>query len=63
VHLVTTSDKLGSLGAGLAVTLLGAVLLLNEEGAVSIGGGWLAAGLTALAGIALVASGLGAREP
>ncbi len=53
----------GSLGAGLAVTLLGAVLLLHEEGTLGIDGGWLLAALTALAGVALLASGLGAREP
>jgi hypothetical protein len=55
--------QLGSLAAGLAVTLFGVLLLLHEEGTLDINGGWLAAGLTALAGLALVASGLGAREP
>ena len=45
------------------MTALGTVLLLFEEGSIRIDGGWLAAILTALAGVALVASGLGAREP
>ena len=52
-----------SLAAGLTVVALGLVLLLFEEGTLDIDGGWLAAALTALAGGALVASGLGAREP
>jgi hypothetical protein len=52
-----------SLAAGLAVVVLGVVLLLFEEGTLDIDGGWLAAALTAIAGGALVASGLGAREP
>jgi hypothetical protein len=52
-----------SLAAGLAVVALGLVLLLFEEGTLDIDGGWLAAALTAIAGGALVASGLGAREP
>jgi hypothetical protein len=52
-----------SLAAGLAVVVLGLVLGLFEEGTLDIDGGWLAAALTALAGCALVASGLGAREP
>ncbi len=58
-----TPDRTGSLAAGLAVTLFGVLLLLNEEGTLDIDGGWLAAGLMALAGLALLASGLGAREP
>jgi len=52
----------GSLAAGLAVTVFGVLLLLHEEGTMDIDGGWLAAALTALAGLALLASGLGARE-
>ena len=58
-----TPDRAGSLAAGLAVTLFGVLLLLHEEGTLDIDGGWLAAALTALAGLALLASGLGAREP
>lgn len=52
-----------SLAAGLAVAVLGLILLLFEEGTLGIDGGWLAAALAAIAGCALVASGLGAREP
>ena len=58
-----SSGQAYSLLAGVAVALLGTVLLLFEEGTLDIEGGWLAAILTALAGGALVASGLGAREP
>ena len=52
-----------ALAAGLAVAALGVVLLLFEDGTLRMEGGWLAALVTALAGGALVASGLGAREP
>jgi hypothetical protein len=52
-----------AVAAGLAVAVLGLALLLFEQGALDIEGGWLAAIVTALAGGALVASGLGAREP
>lgn len=58
-----TPAQAGSLGAGVAVTVFGVLFLLTEEGALDIAGGWLAAALTALAGVALLASGLGAREP
>ena len=58
-----SSARAYSLAAGLAVVALGLVLLLLEEGTLDIEGGWLAATLTAIAGGALVASGLGAREP
>jgi hypothetical protein len=53
---------LASLGAGLAIVLLGVLLLLQEEGAISLNGGWLGAVLAACAGGALVASGVGARD-
>lgn len=55
--------QVGALCAGIAITLLGVLLLLFEEGSLGLSGGWLAAAVTALAGIALLASGLGAREP
>ncbi len=58
-----SSGQVYSLLSGVAVALLGTVLLLFEEGTLDVEGGWLAAILTALAGGALVASGLGAREP
>ena len=58
-----SSGQAYSLLSGVAVALLGTVLLLFEEGTLDVEGGWLAAILTALAGGAMVASGLGAREP
>lgn len=58
-----SANRAYSLAAGLAVVALGLVLLMFEEGTLDIDGGWLAAVLTAIAGGALVASGLGAREP
>lgn len=54
---------LSQIAVGVAIVLLGVLLLLQEEGSVDLDGGWLAAGLTACAGAALLASGLGAREP
>jgi hypothetical protein len=53
---------LTALAAGLAIALLGTLLLLQEEGTIDLEGGWLIAVVTALAGGALVASGIGARE-
>lgn len=54
--------ELGSLAAGLAVAVLGLLLLLQEEGTIDLSPGWLGVLLTACAGGALVASGLDARE-
>jgi hypothetical protein len=54
---------LTQLAVGLAIVVLGLLLLLQDEGSIDLDGGWLAAGLTAAAGAALLASGLGAREP
>jgi hypothetical protein len=53
---------LASLAAGLAIVGLGVLLLLQEEGTISLAGGWLGAALAACGGGALVASGLGARD-
>jgi hypothetical protein len=54
--------ELGSLAAGIAISVLGVLLLLQEEGTFDLDPGWLGAALAACAGAALVASGLGARE-
>lgn len=54
---------LTQLAVGLAIVLLGVLLLLQADGSINLDGGWLAAVLTACAGAALLASGLGAREP
>ncbi len=56
-------SQAAALAAGVAIVALGAVLLLDAEGAVDFGSGWLMAAVTALSGSALVASGIGAREP
>jgi hypothetical protein len=53
---------LASLGAGLAIVILGVLLLLQAEDTISLGGGWLGAVLAACGGTALVASGVGARD-
>jgi hypothetical protein len=53
---------LTQLAVGLAIVVLGLLLLLQEEGSIDLDGGWLGAGLTAAAGTALLASGLGARD-
>jgi hypothetical protein len=57
-----TRPDLTSLAVGLAVVVLGTLLLLQENGTIDLDGGWLLAGVTACAGAALLASGLGARE-
>ena len=54
--------RLADLAAGLAIAILGALLLLDAEGTIEIGSGWLLAAVTGLSGAALVASGIGARE-
>ncbi len=57
-----TRPDLSSLAVGLAIVVLGLLLLLQENGSIDLDGGWLLAGLTACAGGALLASGLGARQ-
>ena len=57
-----TRPDLTSLAVGLAVVVLGTLLLLQENSTIDLEGGWLLAGVTACAGAALLASGLGARE-
>lgn len=49
--------------AGLAIAVLGGLLLLDAEGTIDLDGGWLMAAVAGLSGAALLASGLGAREP
>jgi hypothetical protein len=55
-------QSLAALAAGLAIVALGAVLLLDAEGSVDFGSGWLLAAVAGLSGAALVASGIGARD-
>ncbi|MGH2922605.1 MAG: hypothetical protein ACRDKH_01045 [Solirubrobacterales bacterium] len=55
--------RLAALAAGLAIVALGAVLLLDAEGTVDFESGWMLAAVAGLSGAALVASGVGAREP
>jgi hypothetical protein len=54
---------LSALAVGMTIVVLGVLLLLQENGSIDLNGGWLLAGVTACAGGALLASGLGAREP
>lgn len=51
-----------SLVAGIATVLLGALLLMQEEGTIDLEAGWLLAVLAAATGVVLVASGMGARR-
>jgi hypothetical protein len=51
-----------SLVAGLAVCALGALIVLQEDGTISLEAGWLLSALAAAAGVILVASGMGARR-
>jgi phosphate starvation-inducible membrane PsiE len=51
-----------SLVAGVAVTALGALLLLDQTGAIDLTFGWLGAALALVLGVILVISGLAERE-
>jgi NhaP-type Na+/H+ or K+/H+ antiporter len=51
-----------SLAAGIAIVVLGALVLLQEDGSIDLEAGWLLAALAAATGVVLVASGLGARR-
>jgi len=53
---------LTSLVAGVAICILGAVILLQEEGTIALEAGWLLSAVAAAAGVVLVASGMGARR-
>jgi hypothetical protein len=54
---------LSAIAVGLITVALGVLLLLQEHGSIDLEGGWLLAGVTACAGGALLASGIGARQP
>jgi len=54
---------LTALASGAAIAALGVLLLLHEEGTIELEGGWLLAAVTACTGVALIASGVGARRP
>ena len=48
--------------AGIAIVVLGTLILLQEEGTIDLEAGWLLAVLAAATGVVLVASGMGARR-
>jgi hypothetical protein len=50
-----------SLVAGLAMTGLGLLLLLDDGGSLELSGGWLAVVICAALGAILIASGLASR--
>jgi len=56
------SIDIPSLGAGAAIAVVGALVLLDSSGAVELSLGWMAVALTAALGVILVLSGL-ARQP
>jgi hypothetical protein len=56
------SIDIPSLGAGAAIAVVGALVLLDASGAVDLSLGWMAVALTAALGVILVLSGL-ARQP
>lgn len=51
-----------SLGAGAAIAVVGALVLLDSSGALEVSLGWMAVALTGAVGAILVLSGL-ARQP
>jgi hypothetical protein len=62
MRVVIARPDITSLVSGVAITLLGALLLMQEEGTIDLEAGWLLALLAAAAGVVLVASGMGARR-
>ena len=52
-----------SLVAGLAMSSLGLLLLLDDGGSVDLTAGWLAAVICVTVGVILVASGFASRAP
>ena len=56
------SIDLLSLGAGAAIAVVGALVLLDSSGALDLSIGWMAVALTAAVGAILVLSGL-VRQP
>jgi NhaP-type Na+/H+ or K+/H+ antiporter len=59
---MTSHPDITSLVAGIATALLGALILMQEEGTIDLEAGWLLAALAAATGVVLVASGMGARR-
>jgi hypothetical protein len=59
---VSARPDITSLVAGIAISVLGALLLMQEEGTIDLEAGWLLALLAAATGVVLVASGMGARR-
>jgi len=53
---------LTSLVAGAAISVFGALVLLQEEGTIDLEAGWFLATLAAATGVVLLASGMGARR-
>ncbi|MGH2994069.1 MAG: hypothetical protein ACRDL1_11085 [Solirubrobacterales bacterium] len=51
-----------SLVAGVAIAVIGALILLQDEDTIDLEAGWLLAVLAAATGVVLVASGMGARR-
>jgi hypothetical protein len=51
-----------SLVAGVAIALIGTLILLRVEDTIDLAAGWMLSALAAACGVVLVASGLGARR-
>jgi hypothetical protein len=51
-----------SLVAGVAIAVIGALILLQVEDTIDLAAGWMLSALAAACGVVLVASGLGARR-
>lgn len=59
---MTRQPDITSLVSGLAISIFGTLILLQEEGTIDLEAGWLLAVLAAATGVVLVASGMGARR-
>lgn len=62
VNAIRDRLDLTSLAAGLAIVVIGALILLQVDGTIDLDAGWLLSALAAASGVVLVASGLGARR-
>jgi hypothetical protein len=62
MNLVRERLDVTSLVAGVAIAVIGALILLQVEDTIDLAAGWMFSALAAACGVVLVASGLGARR-
>jgi uncharacterized YccA/Bax inhibitor family protein len=60
-ELMQEADRV-SLVAGVAIMVLGGLLVLDQAGAISLTPGWIGAAVAATVGVILLVSGIADRE-